>query len=577
LARAIWFRLLRCDTTPELLWTDCAGFGQGMATAVGDSSPKVPARRKLAFQEPSATSLISAVEEEPMLDIPPPHRIEVPGAPPPVRRSVAISPLPPAVPPMSQQSASRPRMMQCRGGATGEIGPQAPCGSEQQQQPQQQWQQPPQQQRADGTDTPPVQMDSATPAMGPSICIAQTVRQSVSLSHRAFPSRNLPEAIGDSTWRPTITRSVHGSYNAPAHRVATLPGTTVSPVVYSSSVSLPAGLPRSRQGSYSTIIPEGFKTEPWGSFVTPLPSPVSDLFPPRDFQFHATAAASAPATAASVAENMMAGDDLPKEEHGSRPGSHPVRPVTSSEDQIMADALGLSQRSLGVVPGSPRDSKVLGLLGEDWGQQLPKQHVRGLALGSPRGSQGDSKIFDQQVQDQGQQLKHVRSLTLDLASTVQELVDMQRNLGRELQEVKLQAALAQQEFRSCAQIRPLQRSGVQPPPLQFAPPCDRSYYSSQLLANRPTNSMASAPPSHCRTRMPQDFQHDVTARNLGYSDNQGLLHSVHGRALEGLGSLHDWTARAVHHVMTGDGGTGSALCCQHGGRRPERQADIVRC
>jgi hypothetical protein len=95
--------------------------------------------------------------------------------------------------------------------------------------------------------------------------------------------------------------------------------------------------------------------------------------------------------------------------------------------------------------------------------------------------------------------------------------------------------------------------------------------------------MVSSPRVDCRTHMPQNLHHETAikttmsqqsttsvARNLGYSDTQDLLHNVHGRALEGLGSLQDWTARTMHNLIASDATSGN-LCCQTGGRKPHGQ------
>lgn len=313
-------------------------------------------------------------------------------------------------------------------------------------------------------------------------------------------------------------------------------------------MAVQAGLPQSRQGSSHTvipealgsihtiipeglgsnhtIIPEGLNSEPWSSVAAPL-FPVKKLFPPREFQFHKTV--QTPIAVGDCVTETMAGDDLPTEEHSLLPGFPRARPVTRGE---------FGRRSVWEAGSSPR-------------------------------SQGSH--LDQQLQDQGQQLQHVRGMTLDLVSTVQELVEMQRKLGHELREVKLQAVQAQQEFRSSyAQISSLQRSGMQPPQLESSLP---SYRSN---GHMPTNSMVSSPG---RTHMPQDFHRELSirtpvlpqskvsvARNLGYNSTQDLLDHVHGRALEGLGSLHDWTAEAMHNVIAGNG-NGSNLCCQIDDRR----------
>lgn len=225
----------------------------------------------------------------------------------------------------------------------------------------------------------------------------------------------------------TAASSIHGGWNAPApHRVVALPKT---PVVQSHyfSAALMAGLPRSQQGSIETIIPEGWETES----LNTLP-PVT---------------------------MCMAGDIWPKEDHNSLPGLHRARPVTSSKDaHTSAHALALAQKSVGDVRGSPR-------------------------------SKGGSKVLDLQVQHQGRKLNHVECLTFDMASTVKELVGMQRKLCHELQEVKLLTAKTQQKFRSSyADLRSLQRSGVQPPPLASPPPY-RSHYDAQFPVHWPTDSM----------------------------------------------------------------------------------------
>jgi len=370
-----------------------------------------------------------------------------------------------------------------------------------------------------------------------------TLRPSVGLSQRRFLSRSSCPATGDSTW------SLPQQQQPPApHKVVAAPNAAASPMVQPRrfSMALPPGLPR--QGSWQTAAPEGLKAESWSSFVARLPSPVNMLFPPMEFQFHKT--------------DSVAGDDMPREDHRSLPRLPAAPPVTtSSEDRHNGTlALALGRRSVGEVRISPRS--------QDW-------------------EDGSQALLDRQQaqEDQGQQLEHIRSLALDLASTVQELCEMQRKMGHELQEVRLQVnhnSHDLEEFRSSfAQPSGMQRSGAQPPPLALAPPSS-SHYETQSPAHQPTNSMVSPPQLDCRTHTPQDSHLEVpiptpvsqrstasAARNLGYSNTQDLLHSVHGRALEGLGSLHDWTARAMHNLVAGNS-TGSNLCCQASDRQSHR-------
>jgi hypothetical protein len=53
----------------------------------------------------------------------------------------------------------------------------------------------------------------------------------------------------------------------------------------------------------------------------------------------------------------------------------------------------------------------------------------------------------------------------------------------------------------------------------------------------------------------------LVAKNLGYCDAHGLLHSIHGRALEGSGLLQDWTVCAMQNLIVGYL-SGGNLCCQ---------------
>lgn len=263
------------------------------------------------------------------------------------------------------------------------------------------------------------------------------------------------------------------------------------------------------------------------------------MFPPMEFQFHRPTDFQFRKVAGASVTESMAGDNLPKEDHSSLPRFPPAPPVTSPSDERhnSAHALALGRRSVGEVRGSPRSL--------------------------------DTGMEQQQKEDQGQQLEHVRSLTLDLATTVQELVEMQRKLGNELHEVKLQVTNNShdlEEFRSSyAQSRSLQRSSVRPPPLASAPPSYPSDYDAQFQAHRAANSMELHHEMPPPTPMSQRSTVSV-AKNLGYSDTQDLLHNVHGRAIEGLGSLHDWTARAMNNLITGDNSGNS--CCQTLDRQP---------
>lgn len=469
----------------------------------------------------------------------------------------------------SSQSATLPQM-QSKASASWESGSRAhrtssapapvltsqiaaaptPCGGQQsqsRQQQQQQGQKLPQQQgqgRESGTETPPLQVEPGTEH---SITITQTVRPSVHLSHPTSRSHASFPTAGDSL-QPVPPKVVGTCW----------PKAVASPMLQSRYISAapPATLPR--QGSRQNSLPEGLKTEPWGGFVAPLPSPVNALFPPMEFQFHRTAGAS-------VTKSMW-GDELPKEEHSTLPRLPAPPPVTSSSDDRhhSAHALAIGRRGIGEVRSSPR-------------------------------SQENSQIRDnQQVQeDSSQQLEHIRSLAIDLASTVQQLCDMQRKMGHELHDVKLQVnhnSSDLEEVRSSfAQLRGLQRSGARPPPLASAPPSYPAYPApddAEVLGHPPTNSMVSSPQLDFRTQIPtqtpqEDLHHEVaiptpvsqgstaSARNLGYSDTQDLLHNFHGRALEGLGSLHDWTARTLHNFVAGNV-TGGNSCCQTSEQKSQR-------
>jgi len=385
--------------------------------------------------------------------------------------------------------------------------------------------------------------------------MTQMLRNSGNLTQRVCLSRSSCPATCDATWRPPAASTAPGSWNAPAPcRAGALPNGATNSMAQSQylSATLPVGVPQ--QISRQKIMPEGLKTEPWSSFVAPLPSPVNDLFPPMEFQFHTSLGASAisrgmagenllKGTVGASISDSMAGERLPREYHSSLPRFPPAPPATSSSEERYqgAHALAFGRRSVGEVRSCPQNQ-------EDY--QVPEQ---------------------QQVQEQGQQLEHVRSLTLDLASTVQELVEMQRKLGHDLQEVKLQVSHNShdlEEFRSSyARINSLQRSGVRPPPLALASaPSSNPGNETQIASTQPANSI--------------DLHHDMpiptpasqrstvmAARNLGYSSAEDMLHNVHGCALESLGSLQDWTARAMQSIVAGDA-TGSSLCGQTDDQKP---------
>jgi len=437
-----------------------------------------------------------------------------------------------------------------------------PCGNQQKQQQQKQQQQeqslkPPQQgqDRKYVTDTPPLQLE---PRTGPS----------ANLSHPAQASYSPFPATADSTWRCTVAKAnaIHGSWNAAA-TTTTAPTVAVQPQYLCARLPAGSGVPQPRP--WQQLVPERSNVEEWKSFVTPPPLPclADELLPPMEFRFYKEAGTSVTSGRALVTSSMradnlpnddlpllsshasvtssMEGDNLPKDDHPQLPRFPPACPVTFGDrHNYYAHARALSLRSAGSEAGA---------------------QIRG----------------QQQVQDPGEQLEHVRSMALDLASTVHELVEMQRLLSHQLQEVKLQAAQSQQQLRSSsAQIMSSQKS----PPIVAGAPLS---YDAQVSVQRPSTSSVSSPQLDCRAHVPQNMHHEVpmltplsqhstvwAARNLGYSDTQDLLDKVHGHALEGLGSLQDWVERATHSFVTDNEDLGGTLCCQRVLRQP--RASLTR-
>merc|ERR1719210_3323511 len=175
---------------------------------------------------------------------------------------------------------------------------------------------------------------------------------------------------------------------------------------------------------------------------------------------------------------------MPKEDHSSLPRFPIAPPVTSSsEDRHKStDALAFGRRSVGEVRTTPRC--------QDGSQILDKQQVQ---------------------EDQGQQLEHIRSLALDLTSTVQQLCKMQRKLGHELQEVKLQVnhnSENLEEFRSSfEQTSGSQRSGARPSWLASAP--HHSHHDAHFPVQQQTNSMVSSPQLDLRAHTPKDLHQEI--------------------------------------------------------------------